>query len=743
MTREEWHELDQAVADTLGLPPSEREGFLHRRLEGREELIREALSLLAYSEADDAEPLAAPQPAFWAGRRIGPYCLSELAGEGGMGVVWSAERSDGQFQRRVAVKFLSALFPTGQSIERFLLERDILAQLDHPHIARLLDAGMIEPLHPYLVMEWVEGRRIDEYCRQQRLSIAEILLLYRQVLDAVAYAHQRLVVHRDLKPSNLLVTADGQVKLLDFGIARMVDPGHSATDATQPVARALTLEYASPEHLRGEPVTTSTDVYSLGVVLYELLTGERPFRFDGKTLGEVISEAGRGQAEKPSARRRGLGAELDAIVLKAMSGDAAGRYGSAAEMAADIDNFLAGRPVKARPAAAWYVASKFVRRHWLPVTGAAMAVSLIAASAIVATRQRNRAEHRFDQLRQLADSVIFEFQDNISLLPGTLEVRRQMVKRSLEYLDSLAADAQHDPGLLLDLGKGYERLAQVQGQPSIANLGDFPGGLASIRKSRAALEALLRLRPFDFDAACELGNVIFVAGNIQQRVPNEDYGATLREGVRYWEKLASRYPERPKALEGLAAAMFYKPDLERALALYEQLAARDPANERYQRDIALVSRNLSSRADERGEYDKLRSFAERAVQIDRRRVQQRPLDGKARLELSFDLSMLASWYEHTGDLEGAIRQFQEVLAIRAELVERDNRDEQAKDRLLYVLCALGRLHGEIKQYRDSARYYRRALDLGEGLSRMNSRPNSQFLGLMKEAREGLARAGPW
>jgi len=743
MTQEEWREVDGAVADALELAPGERERFLHGRLEGREDLIREACSLLAYSERGDPDPVVVPPAALWAGRQVGPYRITKLAGEGGMGVVWSAERADGQFQRRVAVKFLSALFPSSASIERFLMERDILARLDHPHIARLLDAGMVEQSQPYLVMEWVEGKRIDEYCGEHRLAPAEILRLFRQVCAAVAYAHQRLVVHRDLKPSNLLVTPEGQVKLLDFGIAKMMEPGRSAEDATVQMARALTPEYASPEHLRGEPVTTATDVYSLGVVLYELLTGERPFRLEGKTLGQMVEEAGRVEADRPSSRRRGLGPELDAIVLKAMRAQPSERYGSAGELAEDIDNFLAGRPVRARPAGALYVAAKFVRRHWFPVAGAALALALIAGSAIVATRQRIRAERRFEQLRQLAGAVIFEFQDNISLLPGTLEVRRQMVKRSLEYLDSLAADAHDDPRLLFELGRGYERLAQVQGQPSIANLGDFPGGLASIRKARRALESLLELRPRDFDAACELGDVLFVTANIQQRVAKEDYQSTFREGIQYWENLAGRYPDRERALQGLAAAMFYKPDLERALALYEQLAARDPGKDTHLRDIALVSRYLAGDAEKRGDFERGRRLVDRAVEIDRQRVRLRPLDRQAWLELSFDLSMLATWHEGTSDPRGAIRAFEEVLAIREDLVRQDDRDEQAKDRLLYVLCALGRLHGRLREYPESARYYGRAVNLGQELSRMSSRPNAQFAKLLEQAKEGAARAnGP-
>jgi len=311
-----------------------------------------------------------------------------------------------------------------------------------------------------------------------------------------------------------------------------------------------------------------------------------------------------------------------------------------------------------------------------------------------------------------------------------------MVKRSLEYLDSLAADSRDDPRLLAEIGRGYQRMAQVQGKPSQASLGDFRGALASARKGRATFERLLELQPRDVGAACDLGDLIFLTGTIQSRVENEDYQATYREGVAWWENLAKRNPDDERVLRGLATAMFYKRDTERALALYEQLSARPGGETRYQRDIALMCRTLAYKADP----DRQRKLVDRAIDIDRRRVEQRPLDREARLDLSFDLSMLATWHESTGDPRGAIPVFQQVLATREELVRQDPRDEQAKDRLLYALCALGEVHGRLHEYPESARYYRRAIDLAAELSKLNSRPNTQFAGLVAQAKEGLARA---
>ncbi len=654
-----------------------------------------------------------------------------------MGVVWAAQRADGQFERRVAIKFLSGLLPSALLKTRFLRERGILARLDHPNIARLLDAGVAGDREPYLVMEWVEGESIDKYVRDHSLDVTGILRLFRQVSAAVEHAHRRLVVHRDLKPSNILV-ADGQCKLLDFGIAKMLDPAPVADASTLLMGRILTPEYSSPEQLRGDEVTTATDVYSLGVVLYELLAGKRPFDFGGKTLKQIVEQAGSIRPARPSAVAVNLFSELDAIVLKAIAPDPAERYGSVAEMSADVDNFLAGRPVRARPSSALYVARKFARRNWLPVSAVALALGVILGSAIVANRQRLKAEQRFAQLRQLSSAVIFEYQDGISALAGTLDVRRKMVKHSLGYLDSLAADAQDDPALLSEVARGYATLAKVQGYPGEANLGEFSGALASIQRAQSLFEKLVALHPDDFEAACDLGDALLSKGVIQKSVPNQDPDATYRQVVAYWEHLAAKYPDRQRALNGLAASLFFKPDIERALVLNEQLAKRFPGESRYPRDIALLCRYIASKPAVTADLPRMRQLLDRAVEIDRSLAKAKPLDRRARLDLSFDLSDLGTWYEKSGDLRGALRMFEEVTAIRDDLVRQDGHDEQAKDRLFYALCQLGRLHGMLREYRESGRDYRSALTLGEELSRTHSQPH--ITQMLETARTGLARA---
>ncbi len=733
MTGEEWKDIDGAVADALDLPTTERECFLNARFADRAELLSEVKSLLAYEGSEGPEPVAITCQADFIGRYIGPYRITARAGEGGMGVVWCAERDDGQFQRKVAIKFLSGLFASALTLDRFLTERGILARLDHPNIARLLDAGIASDFEPYLIMEWVEGERIDDYVRKSALSVQEILRLFRQVCAAVEYAHRQLVVHRDLKPSNIFV-AGGNVKLLDFGVAKLLDPAPNGSDATAPMSRALTPAYSSPEQLRGEPVSTSTDIYSLGIDLYELLTGKKPFDWVGKTLGEIVSNAGRNPPLRPSAVKAGLPNELDAMILKTLAPEPENRYGSVSAFAADIDNFLQGRPIQARPASSIYIARKFVRRNWLAVTAAAIALCLISGSAIIAARQRNKADQRFDQLRQLSSAVIFEYEREIRRLPGTLEVRRKMVRRSLQYLDSLAEDAQNEPPLLSEIARGYEQLARVQGLPSQANLGDFRGALQSAIKARRTLERLRTLRPDDFAAVCDLGDVLLLTGNIQSRVPNEDSKHSFLDGIQLWEWIAAKYPDDERALTGSAAALFYKPDYEGALKIYDDLARRFPKNPDHRRNIAMMARYIAA-GD--APLERKKALLQRAVEIDRTRVRESPLDRVARLDLSFDLSELSDWHEDSGDVPGAIRTFDEVLQIREELVRLDPRDEQAKDRLFFALWREGKLHSAGKQASAARGYYRKAVELGEEIRLSTARPSAKLLERLKAMKEGF------
>jgi len=467
--------------------------------------------------------------------RVGAYRLVRELGQGGMGTVFLAVRDDDVFHKRVALKILKRGMDTEAIVRRFRTERQILAGLDHPNIARLIDGGTTPAGLPYLVMEYVEGMLLGEFAESRQLDTTARLHLFTALCGAVQYAHQSLVIHRDIKPANVLVAQDGVPKSLDFGIAKLLNAeltGQSLTQATAPGLQLMTPEYASPEQVRGEPVTTATDVYSLGVLLYELLTGRRPYRLTSRAVPEIVrvvceSEPLRpsvavtrpleaGDTDRPTAQsasaetrarlhrqldvhrlRRRLEGDLDNIVMKAMSKEPARRYVSVEQLAEDVRRHLAGLPVLARHDTLGYRTSKFVRRHRGAVTAAAAVFMALVAGIVgiawqarVARIERQRAEQRFDDVRALASAFLFDVHDAVKDLAGSTPARQLMVQKGIEYLDKLAVDAGDRDDLSRELAAGYVRVGDVQGRPLNPNLGDSAGALASYRKAVGIYAAL-------------------------------------------------------------------------------------------------------------------------------------------------------------------------------------------------------------------------------------------------------------
>ena len=457
--------------------------------------------------------------------RVGAYRLVREIGQGGMGAVFLAVRDDDAFHKRVDLKVLKRGMDTEAIVRRFRTERQILAGLDHPSIARLLDGGTTSDGLPYLVMEYVEGVPLADFADQQQLGTTRRLWLFLRLCTAVQYAHQNLIIHRDIKPANVLVTPDGVPKLLDFGIAKLVNAelsGQTLAAATGPGLQLMTPEYASPEQARGESITTATDVYSLGILLYELLTGRMPYRFTSRALSEIVrvvcesepvrpseavarplapSTAGtpattasaEGRAthgRDPQRLRRRLEGDLDNIVMKAISKEPARRYASVDQLAEDVRRHLGGLPVLARHDTLGYRTSKFVRRHRGAVTAAAAVFLALVAGIVgttwqarVARAERAKAEQRFADTRALANAFLFDVHDAVKDLAGSTPARQLMVRTGIAYLDKLAADAGDRADLRRELAAGYVRVGDVQGRPLNPNLGDSPGALASYRKA--------------------------------------------------------------------------------------------------------------------------------------------------------------------------------------------------------------------------------------------------------------------
>jgi eukaryotic-like serine/threonine-protein kinase len=530
--RETWRRARTLFDAALALPESGRSAWVRSEAADDLELLEEVLGLLeAYREDDDflEKPagLAAGPPgevapaasseAPRAGAMVGTYRLLREVGSGGMGVVWEAERADELYTRRVAIKFIKLGMDTEAVLRRFRREREILARLEHPNIAGLLDAGVTDDGRPWFAMEYVDGRPITEFCRRGNLPVGERLRLMRDACAAVHFAHRSLVLHRDLKPSNLLVTPDGTVKLLDFGVARILDP--EPTDEPEltrlGAGRPLTPAYASPEQIAGAPLTTATDVYALGVILYEMLAGRRPFGDDRASVEEVVQEIREGRPLPPSevaltSTERGrpgealgalptpdLGSELDHIVLMAIRPEPERRYASAAQFAEDLRRHEEGYPVLAQPDSTGYRVRKFVGRNRVAVAAAAAALTALVAGggvaawqAGVAERERALAEARAGELREITTTLLFDVHDAIAQLPGATAAREIVVARAFDHLGRLAESAPGDPDLSLDVARGYLRLATVLGNPTGASLGDRTGALEAVAEGLAVTNGL-------------------------------------------------------------------------------------------------------------------------------------------------------------------------------------------------------------------------------------------------------------
>jgi tetratricopeptide (TPR) repeat protein len=698
MTPAQWSELDGILKSALDMPESEQDTWIARECQGRPELRRDVESLLRAHRA--AETFLEPYTHTQGGRRIGPYLLVEEIGAGGMGAVYRARREDEDFKQEVAVKLMRAsLEMRPEAVRRFLDERQILAALAHPNIARLLDGGYTSEGTPYIVMEYVAGTPITDYCARNELDLTARLRLFLELATGVQFAHQHLVIHRDIKPANVLVTGEGTPKLLDFGIAKLLDPEAPGAETT---LRPLTPDYASPEQVRGGAMSTASDVYSLGVLLYELVAGRRPYQLADTPLDQAIETICVRDPAPPSTVSQNVPEDLDAIVMKALRKEPESRYASVREFAEDIDRYLGFRPVLARQGTYRYVARKFVRRHRAGVATAAAACIFLAASAGLVIREsqvarfeRDRAQRRFNEVRRLAHSVIFDLEDKIAALPGSTPVRKELIANVIGYVDGLAKEAAGDPGLQQELAEAYMRIGEVQGGGN-ENLGDPQGALASFQKAEQIAQALVAAQP-SFGARKLLVEALRGVGLVYKqtndRVKAEQY---RKETLAMARDLQKQYPGNEDAEILLADSLFDMAALTKdsqslgyrleALPIFEELLRAKPSDPKRQRNAALIHKFIA------GYWLDLRSdralpYLQRALALDEAQLANNPGHQGAKLDLSIDYSQFGSYYFVKHDLPTAIRYQRKTLAIRRELAASDPKDVWKQERLAYSLTS--------------------------------------------------------
>lgn len=701
-----------------------------------------------------------------------------------MGTVYLAVRDDDVFQKRVALKILKRGMDTDSIVRRFRHERQILAGLDHPNIAGLLDGGTTSDGRPYFAMEYVEGESIVDYSDQRQLDTTARLDLFRQVCSAVQYAHQNLIIHRDIKPANVVVTADGTPKLLDFGIAKLLNPELTGQTLAPTVAglQLMTPEYASPEQVRGDSVTTSTDVYSLGVLLYELLTGRRPYRLTSRSPADIakviceavparpstaITEIGTAVEEEaltvsdPSALptdsattkrprpadaeklKRRLAGDLDTIVLKALSKEPARRYASVDQFSEDVRRHLKGLPVIARKDTLGYRTAKFVGRHrGSVVAGICVFIALVAGiigtawQARVARAERTRAEQRFDDVRRLANSFLFELHDAIRDLPGSTPARQLLVSKGMEYLDKLARDAGTQADLKRELAGAYLKVGDVQGRPLTPNLGDTAGALANYRKAVAIYESLGVTVSSDAGLRREMGTAYLRLSDALSSMGDTAQAlSSARKGLDLQRDTASDPSASADARRDLAASYSRVGDLlsatgetksaleyrRTALALMEKLAAAAPDDVGNLRQLGVAYHKLANSLGNPnypniGDHEGALEQIEKSVATFERASTLYPTNALFQRNLAVANSNMADILLALKRSDEALEREQRAFATFQRQADEDPRNAAAKNDLAIGFFKIAGMLDERGKTREALDHYKRALAIHQGLA---------------------------
>jgi tetratricopeptide (TPR) repeat protein/tRNA A-37 threonylcarbamoyl transferase component Bud32 len=712
-----WEQIERVFLTAADLPADQQAAFLDDACHGDPDLRGEVESLLRSDRKsgekitraveDEAQSLFGLSPIV--GSRLGAYRVVREIGRGGMGAVYLATRDDAQFQKNVAIKLVKRGMDTAAVQRRFQHERQILAGLDHAYIARLIDAGTAPDGRSFFVMEYVEGQSIDTYCRDHSLSFADRCRLFLKVCEAVSHAHRNLVVHRDLKPGNIFVAPDGTPKLLDFGVAKLLTPNadpHLTVTGMQ--ATLLTPQYASPEQVMGRPVNTSTDVYSLGAVLYELLTGTCAQHLDSTSQEEIERVICVQELPPPSSITPGLPRDLDNIVMMAMRKDPDRRYPSVDQFAADLRRYLDGRPVLARQDSLAYRAGKFVRRNRLMIAAASLVVASLVGGIVIAMSQARRAERRLTQMVELANRSLFDVHSAIERLPGAMDARREIVKTTIAYLENLSKDAGQDDDLRLSMATAYWRLGDIQGYADKPNLGDLKGALASFTRSAELLQPLRAKRPKDpvvvmqvVDTYQHMGRVFEEIGDVP--ASERAFENALPEA----QRIASLQPNDVESnevlgvfLNDLALSIQYV-DPKRAnefcrqhLALIPGLLKKFPGNDDIADEAAVAHATMSALLHRAGDREQALKESLESASIREGVSERHPNDVFRRRLLMIAYGHVGDQYGsppfmHPGDQERSKVYFEKCIAIARGIVQTDPQDRTARYDLANALLRWG------------------------------------------------------
>ena len=754
-------ELKARLDEHASLANPDRQKFLDEAC-GPDEGLRRLASLL-YDEkfsTRQAKPVAKPEAAAkshsgeW---QIGPYRVERELGRGGMGVVYLASRADQQYRKQVAIKLLRPGHDGDQVFRRFQNERQILANLEHQNICRLFDGGVTPDGEPYIVMEHVRNARpIDEYCSGRELGLNDRLDLFRQACAAVQYAHRFLIVHRDLKPSNILVTDEGVVKLMDFGIAKNLLAGFEDPAPQTLGIQPMTPAYASPEQLCGGTISTASDVYSLGVVLYELLTGHRPFEKDEKVLPDMLQSIFEHEPPRPSTvlqpiwganphknddidkLRERLRGDIDWIVLMALRKDPMRRYVSVEQFSEDLHRHMTGLPVIARGDTFPYRAGKFLSRNKLGVAAVFLIVATLAGGIVSTRREQARTKALFNDVRSLANSILFEISDAIRDLPGSTPARLLLVERAQIYLDKLAHESGNDLSLQRELAEAYKKIGEVQYRVGYPNLGDINGALINARKELALRQVIsakdhtIPARLAVADAHMRLGELLDGTADPRSAEMHIGQALQLREqlfsenskNVDVRSDLARSYRvagDREK-MEG-HAQQFYDFN-EKALKIREGLLAENPKDEsilrQYSMDLVRIGDSLGSpNSTNLARYEEARTTYQRALEIRQALVVTNPSNAVGVRDVSNVYQRLGSLLEHTGNFQASLEMSRKGLEISERLFSADPVNFEVRRDIMIFHNQIGNAYLKMHNYTDAEKSLRMSLDVASELVAKN------------------------